>query len=317
MKTRLEWFIVPCVASMFSGNAVNLKAQDPDKPKRNLSVVIHQADDEVDAQSIRDKVAKGLANSGISEENKARILKEVEDALNKAKDAAKKAAKVTVKGLEDATKSAKEAVREAVIEIQNNAKSPSTTHAFTTRVFRDPKNESFRIGIQCVQVEDGDDSETKQGLEVKAVVDDSPAKKAGIEAGDVLVIADATKISKIEDLTNVLQEAGKKDKEIKLELKRGDKVINITVKPTKMKSSDVALENIELSLPTGGFVLDGEAMKSFQEQMKKFGAGKMPMGGAQVWNFKDDSSDLKKDLEAIKSEMAELKKMIKEMMDKK
>ena len=102
MKSRLEWFIVPCVASMFGGNAVSLNAQDPSKAKRNLNVVVHQVTDEVDANSVRDKVAKELANSGIPEEAKARILKDVEAALSKAKDAAKKVKKATAKGIENA-----------------------------------------------------------------------------------------------------------------------------------------------------------------------------------------------------------------------
>ncbi len=314
MKTRLEWFIVPCVASMFGGNAMNLNAQDPPKAKRNLNVVLHQVTDEVDAKSIREKVAKELANSGISEETKARILKDVEDALNKAKDAAKKAKRAAAKGIENAEK----AVEEAVIKIQNHANSPGTSHAFTTQFFRDTKGDGFRIGVQCIQEEDGnDETETKPGLEVKTVVDDSPAHKAGIKEGDFLVTVDANRITKIGDLTNALQEAGKKEKEVTIELKRDDKNIIVTVKPTKMKFSDSELQNIQLALPTGGFVVDAEAMKSFQEQMKKWSPGKMPNGGPQVWNFQKDSTDLKKDLDDLKSEMAELKKMLKEMVDKK
>ncbi len=314
MKSRLEWFIVPCVASMFGGNAMSLNAQDPPKAKRNLNVVVHQVADEVDAKSIRDKVAKELANSGISEETKARILKDVEAALSKAKDAAKKVKKAAAKGLENAEK----AVEEAVITIQNQANSPVTSHSFTTQFFRDTKGDGFRIGIQCIQEEDGDDdTENKPGLEVKTVVDDSPAQKAGIKEGDFLVTVDANSITKIGDLTNALQEAGKKEKEVAIELRRDDKNITVTVKPTKMKFSDSELQNIQLALPTGGFVVDAEAMKSFQEQMKKWSPGKMPNGGPQVWNFQKDSTDLKKDMEDLKSEMAELKKMLKEMVDKK
>ena len=192
-----------------------------------------------------------------------------------------------------------------------------------TQVFHDPKNDGYRIGIQCSQVDDehseADKAASKDnpGLEVKAVVDDSPAKKAGIEEGDILVSVGGTKITKIADLTSAVQEAGKKEKELNIELKRNGKVINVTVKPTKMKTSDIELENIQLTLPTGGFVFDNsESVKTFQEQMKKWSPKNMP-GGDQVWNFQGDSGNLKKDIEELKSELTELKKMIKELVDKK
>ena len=330
MRRRLEWFIVPCVATMFGGNALSLKAQDP--PKVRVNVVHTQVQGDIDTKSIRDKVAKELEASGIPEEAKVRILKDVEEALSKVKEAGKKAKKAIVKGVEiessetkaDDTKAedAKADVREATIVIQNKSHSP-TTHAFTTQIYRDPKNDGYRIGIQCSQVDseqgDADKDATKEhpGLEVKAVMDDSPAKKAGIEEGDILVSVNGSKITKIADLTSAVQEAGKKEKELTIELKRNEKVVNVTVKPTKMKSSDIELENIQLSLPTGGFVFDNpESVKTFQEQMKKWGSGNMPSGGAQVWNFQGDPGNLKKDLEELKFELAELKKMIKELVDK-
>ncbi len=315
MKFRLEWFIVPCVATMFGGTALTSNAQETPKLRR---VVVNQVHGDVDAKSIRDKVAKELENSGISEETKASILKNVEDALSKAKDAGKKAKKaieVEVTATADA-KDAKE-VKETRIEIRNQAGSPVTENMFTTHFFRDPKNDGFRIGIQCVQTDDGDEkAEGKPGLEVKAVMEDSPAKKAGIEQGDILVSVNGSKISKIADLTNALQEAGKNEKEVAIEYKRGEKPFRVTVRPTKLKASDIELENIQLTLPPGGFVVGGEAMKQFQEQMKEYSPAEMPKN-AHVFNLRSNSVDLKKDIHELKSELADLKKMIKELVDKK
>ena len=316
MKKRLEWFVVPCVATMFAGNAVNLHAQDTPKAKQRVNVVINHAHDD-EAKNLREKVSKELANSGVSDEIKARILKDVEEALSKVQK------KLTVKS----TKSADEAESAAdagklipkLNPMLNKVEMMNSANGFTTHFFVDPKNDSYRIGVQCIQseVEDGDDeSDAKEGLEVKAVFDDSPAKKAGIAEGDVLLTVDATKINKITDLTNALQEAGKKEKEVTIEAKRDEKVISLTVKPTKMKSSDIGLENIRLSLPTEGFVVDDEVMKSVQEQMKKIGS-RDAVSSSQVWSIKSDSEELKKDLAELKSEMAELKKMIKDLATKK
>ncbi len=314
MKTRLEWFVVPCVATMFAGNAITLHAQDAPKAKRHLNVVVAKANDDFDAKSIRDKVAKELENSGVAEAVKARILKDVEAALSEVTKKAIKDAKTAAKQADSAVEKAKESVENLDTVIEKAI--PKFSNQFTTQFFRDPKGESYRIGIQCIQMSDEEDenaSEEKAGLEVTAVFDDSPAKKAGISAGDVLLTVDASQITKIADLTNALQEAGKKEADVTLELKRDDKTMKLKVKPTKMKSADLELENIRMSLPTGGYVVDDQVMKSIQDQMKKFNPALPSQGGAQVYSFTQGSSDLKKDLDELKSELAEMKKMIREM----
>ena len=313
MKIRLEWFIVPCVATIFGGSALTLNAQDPPKLRR---VVVNQVHGDVDAKSILDTVANGLENSGISEENKARILKNVEDALSKSTKAGDTVMKVAVRNVTGEAKEDDEKDRKEVeLTIQKKMNVPYRGHAFTTQIYREPKNDGYRIGIQCSQVEDGDDkSEAQPGLEVKAVFDDSPAKKAGIEKGDILVSVNGSKISKIVDLTNAVQEAGKNEKEVTIELKRDEKVVSVTVKPTKMKSSDIELEDIHLALRSGGFVFDGDTRSLFRD-LEMAGSG-MP-NGAQVLNLHSNSFDFKKDIDELKSELADLKKMIKELVDRK
>ena len=314
---RLKWFIAPCVACMIGGPSLSLYAQDAPKVIRNRNVVVLYEQDGVDADGIRAKVAKELEKSGISEETKTRILKDVEDALNNAKAGQTKAIKV----VEKESQQAKAAVQDASEEqLKLRVQSPENSGSFTTRFFVSPKGDGYRIGIQCnaVETEDGHDvAEGKQGLEVQSVFDDSPAAKAGIVEGDYLMTVNGTKISKIMDLTKEVQEAGKEGKEITIELSRNEKVVSVVVKPTKMKSSDVELENIRLAIPSGGFVVDGDAMKGFQEQMKKY----LPAGDVgsteQAFVFRNDSADLKKEMAELKSEMADLKKLLKEMIDKK
>lgn len=299
MKRSLEWFIVPCVATIFGGGTMSLNAQDP--PKLRRVVVVGQAQNEADAKSLQERVAKELEKSGIAAEDVARILKDVENSLKKAKGVASKAKK------------------SIEVELKLKGGSPVTQKLFTTHFFRDPKSDGYRIGIQCSQVdaEEGDDEkESRPGLEVKAVFDDSPAKKAGIEEGDILVSVNGFKINKIADLTDALQEAGKGEKEVTIEVKRDDKVVSVTVKPTKMKSSDIELENIDL-FPAEGFVFDGDVMKSFQEHMKNLSPKNLSSGFAHVLNLQSNSVDLKKDMDELKTEIAELKKLIKELVDKK
>ncbi len=298
MKRTLEWFIVPCVATIFGSCAMTVNAQDPLKLRR---VVIGQAQNDADAKGLQERIAKELEKSGIAAEDVVRILKDVEDSLKKAKGVASKA-----------TKS---------IEVELNLKggSPVTQKLFTTHFFRDPKSDGYRIGIRCSQVDDevGEgEKEAKSGLEVQAVSDDSPANKAGIEEGDILVSVNGSKINKIADLNRAVQEAGKNEKEVTIELKRDEEVVSVTVKPTKMNSSDIELENIDL-FSTGGYVFDGDVMKSFLDSKKLLNPKNLQGGIAQVLNLHSNSVDLKKDMEELKTEIAELKKLIKELVDKK
>jgi len=88
------------------------------------------------------------------------------------------------------------------------------------------------------------------------------------------------------------------------------------VKPTKTNSSVIELENIDL-FSTGGYVFDGNVMKSFQNKMNHLNPKNLQGGVARVLNLLSNSVDLKKDMEELKTEIAELKKLIKELVDKK
>lgn len=236
--------------------------------------------------------------------------------MSKAKEVGKKSKKAIEVELKSTDDDGKKEIKESRIEIRNQSGSPLTENAFTTHFFRDPKSDGYRIGIQCIQTDDSDDkSEAKPGLEVKAVMDESPAKKSGIEQGDILISVNGSKINAIADLTNALQEAGKNEKEDTIELKRDEKVVSVTVKPTKMKASDVELENIQLTLPTRGFVVGGEVMRALQDRLEFWGSGDYNF--SPVLSLQSNSVDLKKDIDELKSELADLKKMIKELVDKK
>ena len=77
------------------------------------------------------------------------------------------------------------------------------------------------------------------------------------------------------------------------------------------------MENIELSLPAGGFVLNEEAMKKFHEQVEKWKPENMAKGFAFAMPTPGDSSELKKEIDEIKSEISEIKKMLQGLIDKK
>jgi hypothetical protein len=84
-----------------------------------------------------------------------------------------------------------------------------------------------------------------------------------------------------------------------------------------MKSSDIELDNIQLALPSEGFVFNEEAMKKFQEQAGKWNPQNMAKGFAIAMPTPGDSSELKKEIDELKSEISEIKKMLQGLIDKK
>jgi len=68
-----------------------------------------------------------------------------------------------------------------------------------------------------------------EGLAITDVMADGPAEKAGLKAGDVITQWNDAAIKNVYDLTDRLREAKPGD-EVKIKAKRGDKVVELTVK---------------------------------------------------------------------------------------
>jgi hypothetical protein len=98
------------------------------------------------------------------------------------------------------------------------------------------------IGLNCLPAEEALraqlDLPEGTGLVVELVVADSPAAEAGIEQFDVIVKADEKPLKKLQDLIDAVDAA--KEKELKLELRRGGKSVEVTVKPAKRPESDLS-----------------------------------------------------------------------------
>ena len=144
------------------------------------------------------------------------------------------------------------------------------------------------------------------------------AEKVGIKKGDVIVSADDKTITVYTELMEKIQEAGKNEKPLHLSIQRDGETIKLEVKPTKLKSSDLAMETIELSLPTTeGFVLDSsEMLEAFKDADAMRNAQMNPSIFLKTLRGSDDDG-LAKEVAELKNEIAELKKLVKELVDKK
>lgn len=77
---------------------------------------------------------------------------------------------------------------------------------------RSPQSRRAWIGLNCVQ--------TEVGVRVVRVNDDSPAERAGVEAGDRIVRIDGTEVTGLEVLWKTLWAGGAPEREVTLEVDR-------------------------------------------------------------------------------------------------
>ncbi|MBI2823086.1 MAG: PDZ domain-containing protein [Planctomycetia bacterium] len=106
--------------------------------------------------------------------------------------------------------------------------------------------EEYWLGVACSDVPDKTRDELKlekgQGLWVMDVVPDSPAAKAGLKKGDVLVMAGDVALADVKDLVKKVQSV-KDAGDLKIIVIRGGEKKEITAKPEKR---DVKRRTIEL-----------------------------------------------------------------------
>jgi hypothetical protein len=166
----------------------------------------------------------------------------------------------------------------------------------------------YRIGIAINRtVSEEGETEDLEGLVVEDVMDDSPALKAGIKKGDVVISVNGKEIEKFESLQEAVQEAGKSEKAITLQVERDGKDIKVEVKPTKTESPDLGSMNVKLAPQSGFIFAPGQPMPQ--------GMGWASGGGAMFVPGGEHES-LKKEVQDLKSEVSELKSLIKKLLDK-
>jgi hypothetical protein len=98
-----------------------------------------------------------------------------------------------------------------------------------------PKLGEWWLGVMVVSPSDEQRQELKLpaegGLLVEHVVPDSPAAKAGIQKGDVLIRAGEKELKTVQDLIDIVNQT--KDGKLELELRREGKPEKLTVTPAK------------------------------------------------------------------------------------
>lgn len=293
--------------------------EEAQKVTQTVTVVV-SSDDEKSKEAL-EQIRKQLGDSGLSEEAQKKILAQVEEAL-------KRAAVVTAEAT-DAGKAAANRAEEAAAQWNidggrfNRIDVPSMQlnmddlrNRIQTRIqgrFQvggEGTAPSYRIGISLAQMQDEDDEEgdeededendeeeDEQGMVVEQVMDDSPASKAGIEPGDVIVSVNGKALKDVTELQEVVREAGESDKALVLMINRNGKDKKVKIKPVKTGESDVSVMEMEL-LPQQGVFLSGPAFQAFPKMS--------PL----------ENDELKQAIAELKEEIGEIKKMMKKLLEK-
>jgi hypothetical protein len=165
---------------------------------------------------------------------------------------------------------------------------------------------TYRIGIAINRNsnEEGGETEDIEGLTVEEVMDGSPALEAGIEEGDIVISVNGEELEKFEGLQEAVQKAGKAGESIELQIKRDGKEMKVEVKPTKTESSDIGSMNIKLA-PESGFIFE-------PGQRGNGGIAGMAVPGFAL----GEHVELRKEVNELKSEIGELKLLIKQLLEK-
>jgi C-terminal processing protease CtpA/Prc len=137
-----------------------------------------------------------------------------------------------------------------------------------------------------------------EGALITEVKEGSPAEKAGLKAGDIIVQVDDEKVSGSIDVRQIIS-----DKE------KGDKVSLKVIRDKRPKDFSVALtETKEYSFKVKP---KDEAIVNLQPYLEQLQIPEAPL----MKGYISDEGKLKKDLKELKKEMEELKKELDELKD--
>jgi len=137
-----------------------------------------------------------------------------------------------------------------------------------------------------------------EGALITEVEKGSPAEKAGLIAGDVIVEVDNQKISGSDELRQIISEKEKGDK-VSLKVIRDKRLKDFSVTLTETKEYSFKIQP------------DLEKTKDIQLFLDKLQIPEAPMQKG----YSSDESKLKKDMNSLKKEMEELKKELDALKD--
>jgi hypothetical protein len=167
----------------------------------------------------------------------------------------------------------------------------------------------YTIGIACAPLNDALRSELRladgQGLVVVNVFSDTPADKAGVQEGDVLIKAAGKAVAGIKDLVGAVQAAGKDTKKLSLLLNRDGKKQTVQIVPVERESLTISVEA----------EIGDEALESLREHLPDIGRHGFYFGelGPGVIAPLDAGKADEQAVKALKKQVETLSRQVKEL----
>ena len=160
----------------------------------------------------------------------------------------------------------------------------------------------FAIGVALAPSSEKPDS-IEEGIVIESVFDDTPASAAGLEPGDKLVAIDQKELTDVSQVREMVQEAGKADREMKFSWERDGKRMDAKIKPQRVPATPEldglgmsGGPGVQLSLPRI-FVTPGVE-------------GAVENGGIDQGAVRKELRELKKQLSTVQNELREIKEML-------
>jgi len=198
--------------------------------------------------------------------------------------------------------------------------------SFTITLEEKPKNKFFegnfpfvfnwnkpKLGLQLFELnpELGEyfQSPTKKGMLVKKVLKDSPAEKAGIKPGDVIIGIGKESVEDLHDITSSLKYYNKGDK-VELTIIRKGEQIKIPIEITEAQTIEDSNKMYFYDGDGNNFQID---LKGLENSIKLFGPQIKTMIKKYKLNNLDDevNKNIEIEIERIKPELEKMKEEIK------
>ncbi len=152
------------------------------------------------------------------------------------------------------------------------------------------------------ELQAGKQLEESVGIRIAGVEDETPASKAGIEPGDVIMAIDGKPLKRVRRLVAAVQKAGKEDQPLKLTLDRHGETHQVQVKP--LKRADIAWARTQPGI-------SGHLPQRMRALLEAMPADALPGRVVQQPDRTEETSQLKAEIESLRKEVEALKKQLK------
>jgi S1-C subfamily serine protease len=177
-------------------------------------------------------------------------------------------------------------------------------------VYKTSEKDGKWIGIIPTELNDmlRESHDVKNGVFIKKVFQDSPAEKAGLLGGDIILKMDGKKIEESKDLRKIIQEK-ELDETIEVEIKRGKDMQVIKVGVAERDDRiEVVLDTDDIEITVGG---EEKILMDLEDKLK--GLEKLKQLKKLQWIEGNELKELDMDLEHLEQELQELDGEMKQL----